>query len=210
MKLSVESLTKRFGNRLVLDNLSFQCNDGEFFAVLGKSGSGKSTLARIVAGLEKCDEGRILFDDKDVTRVPTHARNAVMVFQNYALFPHLNVYENIAFGLREARWRETDIHQTVVQAAKTLQIDDKLYCSTAKLSGGEQQRVAIARAIAAPSQIVLLDEPLSNLDIVLRRELQKELKSLQRKTGKTFIYITHDQEEALMLADRLILLHQEK
>ncbi len=210
MKLSVESLTKRFGNRLVLDNLSFQCNDGEFFAVLGKSGSGKSTLARIVAGLEKCDEGRILFDDKDVTRVPTHARNAVMVFQNYALFPHLNVYENIAFGLREARWRETNIHQTVVQAAKTLQIDDKLYCSTAKLSGGEQQRVAIARAIAAPSQIVLLDEPLSNLDIVLRRELQKELKSLQRKTGKTFIYITHDQEEALMLADRLILLHQGK
>lgn len=184
MKLTVEKLTKRFGNHLVLDNLSFQCNDGEFFAVLGKSGSGKSTLARIIAGLEKCDEGRILFDSKDVTRVPTHARNAVMVFQNYALFPHLNVYENIAFGLREARWREAELHQAVVQAAKTLQIDDRLYRSTAELSGGEQQRVAIARAIAAPSQIVLLDEPLSNLDIVLRQNCKKSLNPCNAKQAK--------------------------
>ncbi|PIO48364.1 MAG: spermidine/putrescine ABC transporter ATP-binding protein [[Chlorobium] sp. 445] len=207
MRLTVEKLTKRFANHRALDEVTFQCKDAEFFAVLGKSGSGKSTLARMIAGLEKPSEGRIFFDDKEVTRLAAHRRNAVMVFQNYALFPHLNVFENIAFGLREARWQEREIQQAVVQAAKTLQIDHRLYRMTTELSGGEQQRVAIARAIATPSEIILLDEPLSNLDVVLRRELQKELKSLQRKTGKTFIYITHDQEEALMLADRLMLLH---
>lgn len=175
--------------------------------MLGKSGSGKSTLARIVAGLEKPDAGRIWFGNQEVTKLAPHRRKAVMVFQNYALFPHLNVFENIAFGLREARASEREIQRVVVETAKMLRIDEQLYRTIAELSGGEQQRVAIARALAAPSELVLFDEPLSNLDVVLRRELQKELKVLQRQTRKTFFYITHDQEEALMLADRLMLLH---
>ncbi|MCS7013803.1 MAG: ABC transporter ATP-binding protein [Chloroherpetonaceae bacterium] len=208
MKLKVEHLTKRFGSQVALEDLSFECGEAEFFAVLGKSGSGKSTLARILAGLEKPDAGRIWFGEKEVTKLAPHRRRAVMVFQNYALFPHLNVFENIAFGLREARIAEREIQKIVVETAKVLRIEERLYRSIAELSGGEQQRVAIARALAAPSELILFDEPLSNLDVVLRRELQKELKALQRQTRKTFLYITHDQEEALMLADRLMLLHQ--
>ncbi len=210
MKLTVENLTKKYGNFLALDGVSFECNHAEFFSVLGKSGSGKTTLIRIIAGLERPDGGRILFDGKDVLRLPPHRRNAVMVFQNYALFPHLNVFENVAFGLRERRLPEEDIRKTVVQTLTTLGIDDKLYRRVSELSGGQQQRVAIARAIAVNADIVLFDEPLSNLDVTLRREMQKELKSIQRTTRRNFIYITHDQEEALMLSDRLAVLRDGK
>jgi spermidine/putrescine transport system ATP-binding protein len=210
MKLTIENLTKKYGDFSALDGVSFECDHAEFFSVLGKSGSGKTTLIRIIAGLEQPDAGRILFDGKDVSKLPPHKRNAVMVFQNYALFPHLNVFENVAFGLRERRTPEDEIRKIVVQTLKTLGIDDKLYRGVSELSGGQQQRVAIARALAISADIVLFDEPLSNLDITLRREMQKELKSIQRLARRNFIYITHDQEEALMLSDRLMLMRDGK
>jgi ABC-type Fe3+/spermidine/putrescine transport system ATPase subunit len=210
LKIRVENLTKKFGDFVALDNVSFTTDDGEFFSVLGRSGSGKTTLIRIIAGLERPDSGKVFFNDQDISILPPHKRFAVMVFQNYALFPHLNVFENVAFGLRERKVPEQDIRTKVLQTLKTLSIDDKMYRGVSELSGGEQQRVAVARALAVDSRVVLFDEPLSNLDVVLRKDLQKELKSLQRETGRNFIYITHDQEEALMLSDRLMVLEKGK
>jgi len=206
LKIRLENITKKYGDFVALDNVSFSCEDGEFFSVLGKSGSGKTTLIRIIAGLEKPDSGKVFFNDQDIAILPPHKRYAVMVFQNYALFPHLNVFENVAFGLRERRTPGAEIQKRVTQTLRTLNIEDKIQRNVSELSGGEQQRVALARALALDSRVILFDEPLSNLDIVLRRELQKELKSLQRETKRNFIYITHDQEEALMLSDKLMVL----
>ncbi|ACF13694.1 ABC transporter-related protein [Chloroherpeton thalassium ATCC 35110] len=208
MKIRLENITKKYGDFVALDNVSFSCEDGEFFSVLGKSGSGKTTLIRIIAGLEKPDSGKVFFNDQDIAILPPHKRYAVMVFQNYALFPHLDVFENVAFGLRERRMPSAEIQKRVSETLRTLNIEDKIRREVSELSGGEQQRVALARALALDSRVILFDEPLSNLDVVLRRELQKELKALQRETGRNFIYITHDQEEALMLSDKLMVLER--
>lgn len=207
MSLRAERLTKSYGKTPVLREVSFACGSGEFFSILGKSGSGKTTLIRIVAGLETSDSGKLFLNGTDITALPAHARRIPLVFQNYALFPHLSVLENVAFGLREQKKPESEIRATVLETLKLLSIDDKMYRLPAELSGGEQQRVAIARALAVGSPITLLDEPLSNLDAELRRAMQKELKAIQRKTGRTFIYITHDQEEALTLSDKILILH---
>ncbi len=207
MSLCAEHLTKSYGNTSVLRDVSFACGNGEFFSILGKSGSGKTTLLRIIAGLEPSDSGNIFLNGQDLTAQPAHKRKLPMVFQNYALFPHLSVLENVAFGLREQRKPESEIRAIVLETLKLLSIDDKMYRLPSELSGGEQQRVAIARALAVGSPITLFDEPLSNLDAELRRTMQKELKTIQRKTGRTFIYITHDQEEALTLSDKVLILH---
>ncbi|MFQ3607771.1 MAG: ABC transporter ATP-binding protein [Chloroherpetonaceae bacterium] len=207
MSLRAERLKKSYGKTPVLREVSFECADGEFFSILGKSGSGKTTLIRIIAGLETSDGGKLFLNGNDITALPAHTRRIPMVFQNYALFPHLSVLENVAFGLREQKKPESEIRPVVLETLKLLSIDDKMYRSPSELSGGEQQRVAIARALAVGSPITLLDEPLSNLDLELRRAMQKELKAIQRKTGRTFIYITHDQEEALTLSDKILILH---
>ncbi len=207
MSLRAERLTKSYGKTLVLREVSFACGSGEFFSILGKSGSGKTTLIRIVAGLETSDSGKLFLNGNDITALPAHMRRIPMVFQNYALFPHLSVLENVAFGLREQKKSESEIRTVVLETLKLLSIDDKMYRLPSELSGGEQQRVAIARALALDAPITLFDEPLSNLDMELRRAMQKELKAIQRKTGRTFIYITHDQEEALTLSDKVLILH---
>lgn len=206
MKIRIENLTKCYGSFKALNGVSFESGDGEFFSVLGKSGSGKTTLIRIIAGLEKPDSGKIFFNDVDIAILPAHKRGAVMVFQNYALFPHLNVFENVAFGLRERRVSNDETRRIVLQTLVPLGMDGKMYRPISDLSGGEQQRVAIARALAIESRVILFDEPLSNLDVTLRKTLQKELKAIQRQTGRNFIYITHDQEEALMLSDKLLVM----
>lgn len=207
MSLRAERLTKSYGKTPVLREISFACGSGDFFSILGKSGSGKTTLIRIIAGLEMSDSGKLFLNGHDITAMPAHARRIPMVFQNYALFPHLSVLENVAFGLREQKKPESEIRAVALETLKLLSIDDKMYRFPSELSGGEQQRVAIARALAVGSPITLLDEPLSNLDAELRRAMQKELKAIQRKTGRTFIYITHDQEEALTLSDKILILH---
>ncbi len=207
MSLRVERLKKTYGKTTVLREVSFECADGEFFSILGKSGSGKTTLIRIIAGLETCDSGKIFLNNTDITPLPAHVRRIPIVFQNYALFPHLSVRENVAFGLREQKKSEDEIRTIVLETLKLLSIDDKMYRLPAELSGGEQQRVAIARALAVGSPMTLFDEPLSNLDLELRRAMQRELKTIQRKTGRTFIYITHDQEEAMTLSDKILILH---
>lgn len=210
MPFLVEGISKSYKQTSVLRSVGFECADGEFFSILGKSGSGKTTLLRIVAGLERADSGTIRLNEKDISSLLAHERKMAMVFQNYALFPHLSVFENVAFGLREQKKSFVEIKRIVNDNLSLLNIADKALRMPAELSGGEQQRVAIARALAVESPITLFDEPLSNLDIELRKAMQKELKSIQRKTKRTFIYITHDQEEALMLSDKLLILSQGK
>ncbi len=187
---------------------AFDCTiaDGEFFAFLGPSGCGKTTTLRVIAGLEAPDEGRILFDERDVTGLPPERRNAAMVFQSYALFPHMNVFENVAFGLRARGMNKADIATRVDEALGYVQLDGVQRRPVTDLSGGQQQRVAVARAIAVHPDILLLDEPLSNLDAELRYATRGQLAELQKRLGITAIYVTHDQEEALELADRIAVL----
>ncbi|MFA6240346.1 MAG: ABC transporter ATP-binding protein [Candidatus Hydrogenedentales bacterium] len=187
---------------------AFDCTiaDGEFFAFLGPSGCGKTTTLRVIAGLETPDEGRILFDERDVTGLPPERRNAAMVFQSYALFPHMNVFENVAFGLRARGMAKADIATRVDEALGYVQLEGVQRRPVTDLSGGQQQRVAVARAIAVHPDILLLDEPLSNLDAELRYATRGQLAELQKRLGITAIYVTHDQEEALELADRIAVL----
>lgn len=186
----------------------FSCEiaDGEFFALLGPSGCGKTTTLRIVAGLETPDAGAVFIDGSDVTHVPPERRGAAMVFQNYALFPHMNVFENVAFGLRARKLPKGDIARRVDEALELLQLGGLARRPVTELSGGEQQRVALARALAVRPAILLLDEPLSNLDAELRYTTRKQLAELQAHLGITALYVTHDQEEALELAARIAVL----
>jgi ABC-type Fe3+/spermidine/putrescine transport system ATPase subunit len=186
----------------------FTCSiaQGEFFALLGPSGCGKTTTLRIIAGLERPDSGRLYFDDKDVTNLPPEKRNAAMVFQSYALFPHMSVFENVAFGLRARREPKASIGPRVQEALDLVQLGELAKRRVTELSGGQQQRVALARALAVQPNIVLLDEPLSNLDAELRYATRKQLAELQDRIGFTAIYVTHDQEEAIELADRVAVL----
>jgi iron(III) transport system ATP-binding protein len=195
-----------YGTNQVLKDVTLSIEPGEFFALLGPSGSGKSTLLRLIAGFNQHNRGRLLVDGRDITGVPPHARNIGMVFQSYALWPHLNVYDNVAFGLVERRVPRNDIRRRVADALALVGLADYGSRRPGQLSGGQQQRVAVARTIVIEPQVLLLDEPLSNLDKKLREQMRLELKRLQRALGITTIFVTHDQEEAMTTADRMAVL----
>jgi multiple sugar transport system ATP-binding protein len=208
--IKIDHVAKEFGAIRALDEITLDVADGEFVALLGPSGCGKTTLLRIIAGLETQTSGRIVIGGRDVSDVPVRQRGLAMVFQNYAVFPHMNVYENIAFGLRTQRADETRVKARVKRAAELMHIEAYLERYPARLSGGQRQRVAVARALAVEPPVLLMDEPLSNLDALLRLEMRAELKGVLREAGTTTIYVTHDQTEALGLADRVALMHNGK
>src|SRR6195952_1140759 len=201
--LRIEGVGKSFGNFRAVDRLSLDIRAGEFFALLGPSGCGKTTLLRMLAGFETPDEGRILLDGKDIAQVAPHERPVNMMFQNYALFPHLNVGDNIAFGLKRAGMDRADIATRVAEMIALVKLDGLEKRKPDQLSGGQKQRVALARSRARPPQVLLLDEPLAALDKKLRESTQLELMDLQRRLGMTFIIVTHDQEEAMTVANRI-------
>ncbi|MGI6269743.1 MAG: ABC transporter ATP-binding protein [Candidatus Howiella sp.] len=204
--LSIENITKSFGENRVLDRLSLRVGRGRFVTLLGPSGCGKTTTIRIVAGLETPDAGRVLLNGEDVTALPPDKRRVNTVFQNYALFPHLDVYNNIAYGLKVRRLPRSEIRKKVSDILALVELPGFENRSPAELSGGQRQRVAIARALVLDPEILLLDEPLGALDLQLRRQMQRELKAIQLRLGITFIYITHDQEEAMSMSDDIILM----
>jgi iron(III) transport system ATP-binding protein len=207
-KLTLDHITKKFGNSTAVEDVTLDIRSGEFFSFLGPSGCGKTTVLRIIAGLEVPSGGHVFIDDVDVTSFPAQRRDTVMVFQNYALFPHLTVSKNIAFGLEAKRVPRHEITKRVLEVLSLVQLERKVNAPIQDLSGGEQQRVALARAIVVRPKILLMDEPLSNLDIALRGETRTQIKRLQLATGITTVYVTHDQAEALGLSDRLAVLHR--
>ena len=202
----LDSITRRYAEGGGIEDFTCSIEQGEFFALLGPSGCGKTTTLRTIAGLETPDSGRVYFDGIDVTALPPERRRAAMVFQNYALFPHMNVFDNVAFGPRAQKMPRPDIAARVEEALGYVQLDGLERRPVTGLSGGQQQRVALARALAVHPAILLLDEPLSNLDAELRHATRQQLTALQRKLGITAIYVTHDQEEALEMADRIAVL----
>jgi multiple sugar transport system ATP-binding protein len=208
MQVRFERVTKRFGRRLALQDVDLTVDAGECLVLLGPSGCGKTTLLRLVAGLESADSGRILIGDRVVNDVPPSARDVAMVFQNYALYPHLTVYDNIAFPLVARRVAAAETKRRVLEAAERLELGPCLEQRPGQLSGGQQQRVALARAIVRNPAVYLMDEPLSNLDAQLRVQTRSELKRLQQDLGTTTIYVTHDQEEAMTLGHRVVVLRR--
>ena len=205
-EIKVENVFKRFGDFTAVDNANLTIADKEFMVLVGPSGCGKTTLLRAIAGLGMADEGRISIGGRDVTYLPPRERNISMVFQSYAIFPHMKVGENIAFGLRMTGVDTKEQERRVAQAAELLHIENLLDRYPSKMSGGQRQRVAVARAIAMQAEVLLMDEPLSNLDALLRLEMRAELKKLVRDIGATTIYVTHDQIEALSMGDRIALM----
>src|ERR1700741_4460521 len=201
--LRIDAVAKKFGTFRAVDKLSLDIRAGEFFALLGPSGCGKTTLLRMLAGFETPDEGRILLDGKDIAPVLPHERPVNMMFQNYALFPHLSVRDNIAFGLKRAGMARADINTRVAEMVALVKLEGMEKRKPAQLSGGQRQRVALARSLARRPQVLLLDEPLAALDKKLRESTQHELMELQRQLGMTFIVVTHDQEEAMTMASRI-------
>src|SRR5215204_6227493 len=201
--LSLNAISRTFGTTRAVADVSLDVNQGEFFGLLGPSGCGKTTTLRMIAGLEKPDSGSILFENQDITDLPAERRGFGMVFQNYALFPHLNVFENVAFGLRARHAAKEEMNQRVQSALELVQLPGYEKRAIDELSGGQQQRVAIARAIAIEPALLLFDEPLSNLDVTLREETRGELRELVTRLGLTAVYVTHDQEEAFALCDRI-------
>ena len=208
--IKIEHLTKSFGEKMVLDDVSLDIKRGEFVTLLGPSGCGKTTLLRMLAGFASPDEGVISMEGKDISGVPPHLRQLNTVFQRYALFPHLNVYENIAFGLKLKKVASKEIEKRVRKALKMVSMTDYEDRDVNSLSGGQQQRVAIARAIVNQPKVLLLDEPLAALDLKMRKDMQMELKEMHRSLGITFIYVTHDQEEALTLSDTIVVMSEGK
>ncbi len=204
--LSIRSIAKSFGSHTVLRNISLEIGQAEFLTVLGESGSGKTTLLRIVAGFENATSGEVWMHGQRLDRQPPYKRRVNTVFQNYALFPHLTVEENVAYGLRVAKHPADEIRTRVHEALAKVKMTAHAKKKPAKISGGQQQRVALARALVNRPQLLLLDEPLSALDANLRRQMQVELKSLQREVGIAFVFVTHDQEEAMVMSDRIALL----
>src|SRR5215469_6742870 len=205
-RIELVALTKRF-SEVAVDSIDLLIPSGEFFSLLGPSGCGKTTTLRLIAGFEQPTAGRILLDDVDVTRIPPHKRNVNMVFQSYALFPFLTVFDNIAFGLRSRRLDKKEIDRRVREAIDLVHLGPFTKRRPGQLSGGQQQRVALARALVLNPAVLLLDEPLGALDAKLRRSLKVELKALQERVGITFLYVTHDQEEALTMSDRLAVMN---
>lgn len=208
--ITLENIYKRFGKVVAADIPYLEIKDGEFFGLLGPSGSGKTTTLRIIAGLEKPDKGRVYIDGHDITDVPPEKRNLGMVFQSWALFPHLTAFENIAFGLRLRKLPKDEVEKRVRWAAEFLRIEDLLNRYPHQMSGGQQQRVAVARAIVIQPKALLFDEPLSNLDAKLREEVRFELRRIQKKLGITSIYVTHDQTEAFAICDRIAVMNEGK
>lgn len=199
---------KAYDGETVLDHINLQIEEDEFLTLLGPSGCGKTTILRILGGFVRPDSGRLLFNGQDITARPPHLRPINTVFQKYALFPHLDVYENIAFGLRIRKVKEAEIRAKVRSMLQLVGLSGFERRSVDLLSGGQQQRIAIARALVNEPEVLLLDEPLAALDLKLRKEMQVELKRLQRETGITFIFVTHDQEEALTMSDRIVVLNR--
>src|ERR1700683_2938134 len=204
--LSIRNVAKQFGKNIVLRDISLDVAQGEFLTILGESGSGKTTLLRIIAGFETASAGEVWMGDERLDRQPPYRRRVNTVFQHYALFPHLTVEQNVAYGLRVARRPAAEVASRVSEALEKVKMSAHAKSKPSKISGGQQQRVALARALVNRPRLLLLDEPLSALDANLRRQMQVELKSLQREVGITFIFVTHDQEEAMALSDRVALL----
>ena len=207
-KIEFRNINKSFGENKVINNFSIKIDSGEFVVLVGPSGCGKSTLLRMVSGLEAIDQGQILLNDKILNDLIPSKREIAMVFQSYALYPHMNVYENMSFGLKMENKNKNYIDEKVKEAAKMLQIEDLLERKPKELSGGQKQRVAIGRAITRNPKIFLFDEPLSNLDAALRSEMRVEISKLHKKINTNMIYVTHDQVEAMTLADRIVILNK--
>jgi spermidine/putrescine transport system ATP-binding protein len=205
--LDVQHIFKSYEGQTILRDISFQVDRGETICLLGASGSGKSTLLRIIAGLEEPDSGTILFNGRDITAVPAYRRDFGLVFQDYALFPHMNVSENVAFGLKMRRLPPEEISERVASSLDLVNLSEFGHRAVTDLSGGEQQRVALARALATRPRLLMFDEPLGALDRTLREELLDELRSILHRTDIPALYITHDQEEAFAIADRILILH---
>ncbi len=208
LSISVQGLTKRFPNHLATDDLSLDIEEGQFVVVLGPSGCGKTTLLRLIAGFEQADAGRIHLHGREATHLPPGARDLGMVFQSYALFPHLSVADNLQFGLQLRRVSAAERKQRLAQTSALLGLDQLLSRKPAQLSGGQQQRVALGRAIIGGRRIILMDEPLSNLDAKLRQDMRREIKALAVKLGITVVYVTHDQAEALSMGDVVVVMHE--
>lgn len=206
--IKIEHVSKSFDGKQVLHDVSLDIKCGEFVTILGPSGCGKTTLLRMIGGFEKPTTGRILLNGEDVTSLPPYKRPLNTVFQRYALFPHMNVYENVAFGLQLSKVKEREMDQRVMDALKLVGMEEYAERDINKLSGGQQQRVAIARAVVNKPQVLLLDEPLSALDMKLRKEMQLELMRMHRELGITFIFVTHDQEEALTMSDTVVVMNE--
>lgn len=206
-KLEVQNLSKSFGANKVLDNISFTVNNGEFLSFLGPSGCGKTTILKIITGLEEPDSGQVQVGGNSILKLPTEKRNIGIVFQNYALFPHMNVFGNVSYGLKIRKKTKKEIAEKVEWALNLVQMPGIQKRRVNELSGGQQQRVALARALVIEPDILLLDEPLSALDHKIRLEMQQEIRSIQKKLGITTIFVTHDQEEAMSMSDEIILMN---
>ena len=204
--IELKGISKSYDGEKVINSMDLYIRDGEFITLLGPSGCGKTTTLRIIGGFETADEGQLYFDGNEISDVPAYKRNINTVFQKYALFPHLNVYENIAFPLRLKKLKEDEIKTRVTEMLKMVELSGFENKSVSTLSGGQQQRVAIARALVSHPKVLLLDEPLGALDLKLRKDMQNELKTIQQAIGITFIYVTHDQEEALSMSDTIVVM----
>ncbi|MBO5878952.1 MAG: ABC transporter ATP-binding protein [Clostridia bacterium] len=204
--IELKGISKSYDGEKVIDSMNLYIRDGEFITLLGPSGCGKTTTLRIIGGFESADEGELYFDGIEISQVPAYKRNINTVFQKYALFPHLNVYENIAFPLRLKKVKEAEIKARVTEMLSMVALSGFENKSVSTLSGGQQQRVAIARALISHPKMLLLDEPLGALDLKLRKDMQNELKTIQQAIGITFIYVTHDQEEALSMSDTVVVM----
>ncbi len=208
--IELKNVSVSFDGENVIDDLSMKISDGEFVTLLGASGCGKTTTLRLIAGFIEPDSGQILFGSKDMNGVPPYKRQVNTIFQRYALFPHLNVFENIAYGLRVRHVPKNEVNERVAEMLQLINLEGFEKRNVAKLSGGQQQRVAIARALILKPKVLLLDEPLAALDLKLRKDMQRELKNIQKSLGITFIYVTHDQEEALSMSDTVVVMNKGK
>ena len=206
--IEIKNVSKTYGDNTVLNNLSLNIRKNEFLTLLGPSGCGKTTTLKILAGFENSDIGKVLFNNEDISALPPYKRQLNTVFQKYALFPHMNVYENIAFGLKIKKVSKNEIDKKVSEMLKLVALEGFEKRAIDSLSGGQQQRVAIARALVNEPKVLLLDEPLGALDLKLRKEMQSELKRIQRRLGITFIFVTHDQEEALTMSDTIVVMNK--
>jgi iron(III) transport system ATP-binding protein len=210
MNIRLQDVVKRFGSLEAVSHVSLEIRDGELFTLLGPSGCGKTTLLRLIGGFHKPDAGGIFFGQKSVSQIPPYERNIGMVFQNYALWPHMTIFDNIAYGLKLKKFSKEQIHSKVLHSLKLVNLGGLEKRFPGQLSGGQQQRVALARALVLNPDVLLLDEPLSNLDAKIRLQVRAEIRKLQKDLGITTIYVTHDQEEALTLSDRIAVINQGK